>query len=53
MTFIFEAIKNLLEVDQALNFVINAKELLCGLNKYYKFAMVVAFIIIIYFNILS
>ncbi len=51
--FAIKVIKNLLEMDPALNFVINAKELLCGVNKYYNLAIGVAIIIIIYFNIIT
>ncbi len=50
---IFLAIKNLSKMDQALNFVIDTITLLCGLNKYYNFAIGVAIIIIIYFNIIT
>ena len=50
---IFLAIKNLLEMDQALNFVIDTITLLYGLNKYYNLAIGVAIISSIYFNILS
>ncbi len=40
-------------MDQALNFVIDTITLLCGLNKYYNFAIGVAIIIIIYYYKLS
>ncbi len=40
-------------MDQALNFVIDTITLLYGPKKFYNLAIVVAFIIIIYFNILS
>ncbi len=48
-----DAIKYLLEMDQASNFVIDTITLLYGLNIYYNIAFAVAIIIIIYFNIIT